>query len=215
METTDQETNFNTTEAENTPDAPESTSLVPIDEYLAAGVHIGTQQKTQNMMKFVYRVRTDGLYVLDIQSTDERIRSIAHFLSKYDPSKLLVVSAVQYGQYPATMFSRSIGAVSKVGRFIPGSLTNPIQEGFYEPDVVIVTDPAGDSQVIKEAVNVGIPVVALCDTNNMTSNVDLVIPTNNKGRKALSLVYWLLAREVANERSIPFNYDLSDFETGL
>lgn len=193
----------------------ESTSLVPIDEYLAAGVHIGTQQKTQNMMKFVYRVRTDGLYVLDIQSTDERIRSIAHFLSKYDPSRVLVVSARQYGQYPATMFSKAIGAVSRVGRFIPGTLTNPAQEGFYEPDAVIVTDPAGDAQVIKEAVNVGIPVVALCDTNNMTSNVDLVIPTNNKGRKALSLVYWLLAREVANERGIPFNYELSDFETGL
>jgi small subunit ribosomal protein S2 len=193
----------------------ESTSLVPIDEYLAAGVHIGTQQKTQNMMKFVYRVRTDGLYVLDIQSTDERIRSIAHFLSKYDPARVLVVSARQYGQYPATMFSKAIGAVSRVGRFIPGTLTNPAQEGFYEPDVVIVTDPAGDAQVIKEAVNVGIPVVALCDTNNMTSNVDLVIPTNNKGRKALSLVYWLLAREVTNERGIPFNYELSDFETGL
>lgn len=193
----------------------ESTSLVPIDEYLAAGVHIGTQQKTQNMMKFVYRVRTDGLYVLDIQSTDERIRSIAHFLSKYDPARVLVVSARQYGQYPATMFSKAIGAVSRVGRFIPGTLTNPAQEGFYEPDVVIVTDPAGDAQVIKEAVNVGIPVVALCDTNNMTSNVDLVIPTNNKGRKALSLVYWLLAREVANERGLPFNYELTDFETGL
>ncbi|WP_135606277.1 30S ribosomal protein S2 [Methanococcoides sp. NM1] len=196
-------------------EANESTSLVPIDEYLAAGVHIGTQQKTQNMMKFVYRVRTDGLYVLDIQSTDERIRSIAHFLSKYDPSRILVVSARQYGQYPATMFSKAIGAVSRVGRFIPGTLTNPAQEGFYEPDAVIVTDPAGDAQVIKEAVSVGIPVVAFCDTNNMTSNVDLVIPTNNKGRKALSLVYWLVAREVANERGIPFNYELTDFETGL
>ncbi|SET04631.1 SSU ribosomal protein S2P [Methanococcoides vulcani] len=196
-------------------EANESTSLVPIDEYLAAGVHIGTQQKTQNMMKFVYRVRTDGLYVLDIQSTDERIRSIAHFLSKYDPSRILVVSARQYGQYPATMFSKAIGAVSRVGRFIPGTLTNPVQEGFYEPDAIIVTDPAGDAQVIKEAVSVGIPVVAFCDTNNMTSNVDLVIPTNNKGRKALSLVYWLLAREVANERGIPFNYESTDFETGL
>ncbi len=195
--------------------AVESTSLVPIDEYLAAGVHIGTQQKTQNMMKFVYRVRTDGLYVLDIQATDMRIKSIAHFLSKYDPSKILVVSARQYGQYPATMFAKSIGATAMVGRFIPGTLTNPSQKGFYEPDVVVVTDPAGDSQVIKEAVNVGIPVVALCDTNNMTSNVDLVIPTNNKGRKALSLVYWLLAKGVAAERGIQFGLGQEDFEIGL
>lgn len=205
MENTDQniEITAETSAAAENTESTESTSLVPIDEYLAAGVHIGTQQKTQNMMKFVYRVRTDGLYVLDIQSTDDRIRYIAHFLSKYDPSRILVVSARQYGQYPATMFSKSVGAVSKVGRFIPGSLTNPVQEGFFEPDVVIVTDPAGDAQVIREAVNVGIPVVALCDTNNMTSNVDLVIPTNNKGRKALFRAFHRSHQFQPNRRYTP------------
>jgi small subunit ribosomal protein S2 len=196
-------------------DAEKSTSLVPIDEYLAAGVHIGTQQKTENMMKFVYRVRTDGLYVLDIQSTDERIKLVANFLSKYEPSRILVVSARQYGQYPAMKFAKAIGSKAIVGRFIPGTLTNPKVEAFFEPDVVIVTDPAGDAQVIKEAVNIGIPVVALCDTNNMTSNVDLVIPTNNKGRKALSLIYWLLAREIAKINGTYFNYQFEDFETGI
>ncbi|MGD9779799.1 30S ribosomal protein S2 [Methanomethylovorans sp.] len=196
-------------------DAEKSTSLVPIDEYLAAGVHIGTQQKTENMMKFVYRVRTDGLYVLDIQSTDERIKLVATFLSKYEPSRILVVSARQYGQYPAMKFAKALGARSMVGRFIPGTLTNPTVEAFFEPDVIIVTDPAGDAQVIKEAVNIGIPVVALCDTNNMTSNVDLVIPTNNKGRKALSLIYWLLAREISKTNGTYFNYQFEDFEAGI
>ncbi|WP_406670231.1 30S ribosomal protein S2 [Methanolobus sp. ZRKC4] len=192
-----------------------TTSLVPIDEYLAAGVHIGTQQKTENMMKFVYRVRTDGLYVLDIQATDERIKLASNFLSSYDASRILVVSARQYGQYPAKMFAKAIGAKSMVGRFIPGTLTNPKVENFFEPDAVIVTDPTGDAQVIKEANDIGIPVVALCDTNNMTSNVDLVIPTNNKGRKALSLVYWLLAREVAKANNSMFNYELENFESGV
>jgi small subunit ribosomal protein S2 len=192
-----------------------TTSLVPIDEYLAAGVHIGTQQKTEDMMKFVYRVRTDGLYVLDIQATDERIKLTANFLSKYDPSQILVVSARQYGQFPAKMFAKAIGARSMVGRFIPGTLTNPSLEHFFEPDVVIVTDPTGDAQVIKEAVSTGIPVVALCDTNNMTSKVDLVIPTNNKGRKALSLVYWLLAREVSIANDSMFNYELEKFEASV
>ncbi|WP_370573447.1 30S ribosomal protein S2 [Methanomethylovorans sp.] len=196
-------------------DAEKSTSLVPIDEYLAAGVHIGTQQKTENMMKFVYRVRTDGLYVLDIQSTDERIKLVANFLSKYEPSRILVVSARQYGQYPAMKFAKAIGTRAMVGRFIPGTLTNPTVEAFFEPDVIIVTDPAGDAQVIKEAVNIGIPVVALCDTNNMTSNVDMVIPTNNKGRKALSLIYWLLAREIAKINGTLFNYQFEDFEAGI
>lgn len=201
---------------EEEPSAKEgSTSLVSIDEYLAAGVHIGTQQKTQDMMRFVYRVRTDGLYVLDIQSTDERIRVAAKLLSHYDPSRILVVSSRQYGQHPARMFSRALGTRAMLGRFIPGLLTNPQIHGFFEPDVVIVTDPAGDAQVLKEASSIGVPVVALCDTNNLISNVDLVIPTNNKGRKALSLVYWLLAREVSRLNSTPFNYELTDFETPL
>ncbi|MBP1910188.1 30S ribosomal protein S2 [Methanolobus bombayensis] len=217
-ETTTNEVNTTEVDAEVTTEAGEeqkTTSLVPIDEYLAAGVHIGTQQKTENMMKFVYRVRTDGLYVLDIQATDERIKLAAAFLANYDPQRILVVSARQYGQFPAKMFAKAIGAKSMVGRFIPGILTNPKIESFYEPDVVIVTDPTGDAQVIKESVNIGTPVVALCDTNNMTSNVDLVIPTNNKGRKALSLVYWLLAREIAKANDSMFTYELEDFEAGV
>ena len=192
-----------------------ATSLVAIDEYLAAGVHIGTQQKTQDMMRFVYRVRTDGLYVLDIQSTDERIKVASKLLSHYDLSRILVVSSRQYGQYPARMFSRALGTRAMLGRFIPGSLTNPQIYGFFEPEVVIVTDPAGDAQVLKEASSIGVPVIALCDTNNLISNVELVIPTNNKGRKALSLVYWLLAREVSRLNGTPFNYELTDFETPL
>jgi small subunit ribosomal protein S2 len=189
-------------------------TLIPIDEYLVAGVHIGTQQKTSDMMPYIYRVRTDGLYVLDVQSTDRRIRLAAKFLAKYDPSKVLVVSARQYGQRPATMFAKAIGAKANVGRFIPNTLTNPKFYGFMEPDVLIATDPSGDAQAVNEAVDAGIPVIALCDTNNMISNVDLVIPTNNKGRKALTLIYWLLARQVLRERGEEerFKYTISDFE---
>ncbi|MDO9517170.1 MAG: 30S ribosomal protein S2 [Methanosarcinaceae archaeon] len=215
MEITDKVVEENVENIDVNAEVKGSTTLVPIDEYLAAGIHIGTQQKTQNMMRFVYRVRTDGLYVLDIQATDERIKLAADFLSKYDPTKILVVSARQYGQYPAKMFAKTIGAKAMVGRFIPGKLTNPNLEGFYEPDVIVVTDPTGDAQVIRESVNIGVPVVGLCDTNNMTSNVDMVIPTNNKGRKALSLVYWLLARGIAQANGIPFNYEVTDFEPVL
>jgi small subunit ribosomal protein S2 len=159
-------------------------------------------------------VRTDGLYVLDVQSTDKRIRLAAKFLAKYDPANILVVSARQYGQRPATMFAKAIGAAANVGRFVPNTLTNPAFRGFIEPDALITTDPSGDAQAVNEAVDVGIPVIALCDTNNMTSNVDLVIPTNNKGRKALTLIYWLLARQVLRERGEEdrFKYTISDFE---
>lgn len=187
-------------------------SLIPVDEYLAAGVHIGTQQKTEDMKRFVYRVRADGLYVLDVKATDERVKTVAKFLSKFDPARILVVSARQYGQFPATMFAKVIGAKSLVGRFIPGTLTNPEYRDFVEPDVVVVTDPIGDSQAVKEAVDVGIPVIAMCDTNNMTMHIDIVIPTNNKGRKALALIYWLLAKEITKLRGQHTDYVVNDFE---
>jgi small subunit ribosomal protein S2 len=189
--------------------------LVPVEEYLAAGVHIGTQQKSKDMKRFIYRVRGDGLYILDIRETDERIKTAAKFLSQFDPPKILVVTSRQYGQYPAKKFAETIGGTAATGRFIPGMLTNQNLNGYMEPEVVVVTDPIGDSQAINEAVQSGIPIVALCDTNNMTSYVDLVIPTNNKGRKALSMVYYLLTREMLRIRGISTSLSIEDFETEL
>lgn len=189
--------------------------LVSVEEYLAAGVHIGTQQKSKDMMKFIYRVRGDGLYILDIQATDDRIKTAAKFLSQYDPAKILVVTSRQYGQYPAKMFADAIGGMAVIGRFIPGMLTNQRLNKYIEPDVVVVTDPISDAQAVNEAIQTGIPVVALCDTNNMTKYVDLVIPTNNKGRKALSLIYYLLTKEMLRLRGVTTSLTPEDFETEL
>ncbi|MDN5340228.1 MAG: small subunit ribosomal protein [Euryarchaeota archaeon] len=189
--------------------------LLPVEEYLAAGVHIGTQQKSKDMMKFIYRVRGDGLYILDIQATDERIKTAAKFLSQYEPSKILVVTSRQYGQYPAKKFADAIGGMAVIGRFIPGMLTNQRLNKYIEPDVVVVTDPIGDAQAINEAVQAGIPIVALCDTNNMTKYVDVVIPTNNKGRKALSVIYYLLTKEMLRLRGVATSLTPEDFETEL
>jgi small subunit ribosomal protein S2 len=191
----------------------EADLLIPVEDYLGAGVHIGTQQKTKSMERFIHRVRTDGLYVLDVSRTDQRIRTAASFLANYSPEQILVASSRQYGRFPAETFADAVGARARTGRFIPGTLTNPEYAGYIEPDVVVVTDPIGDSQAVKEAITVGIPVVAMCDSNNATSNVDLVIPTNNKGRKALSIVYWLLANEVLDRRGADTVYALEDFES--
>jgi len=174
--------------------------LIPLEQYLAAGVHIGTRIKTKSMAEFVYRVRPDGLYVLDVRKTDERIRIAAKMLARYEPHKILVTSARQYGQKPAKKFSELTGTHVIVGRFVPGTLTNPLYPGYIEPDILMVTDPRADRQAVSEAMEARIPVIALCDTDNITANVDFVIPTNNKGRKALALIYWLLARQVLRER---------------
>ena len=193
----------------------EADLLIPVDDYLGAGVHIGTQQKTMDMERFIHRVRTDGLYVLDVSTTDQRIRTAADFLANYDPEGILVASSRQYGRFPAEKFAEAVGARARTGRFIPGTLTNPKYDGYIESDVVVVTDPIGDSQAVKEAITVGIPVIAMCDSNNTTSNVDLVIPTNNKGRKALSVVYWLLANETLDRRGAEPAYALEEFETNI
>jgi len=193
----------------------EADLLIPVEDYLSAGVHIGTQQKTKDMERFIHRVRDDGLYVLDVSQTDSRIRTAADFLENYDPEQILVTSSRQYGRFPAEKFADAIGARARTGRFIPGTLTNPDYAGYIEPDVLVVTDPIGDAQAVKEAITVGIPVIAMCDSNNQVSNVDLVVPTNNKGRRALSVVYWLLANETLDRRNAGTLYELEDFEDAL
>ena len=174
--------------------------LIPLDKYLAAGLHIGTQQKTKDMERYIYRVRADGLYVLDVRKTNDRIVAAGKFLAKFDPDDVLVVSTRQYGQAPVKKFGQVTGAKTIPGRFIPGTLTNPNYGKFIEPKVLVITDPRSDSQAIIEARQIGIPVVALCDTENLLGNVDIVVPVNNKGRKAIALVYWLLARQTLRGR---------------
>ncbi len=194
--------------------------LIPEDVYLTSGVHIGTQQKSADMKEFIFKVRTDGLYVLDVKKTDERIRVAARFLARFDPQKILIVSARQYGQKPAKVFGKAIGAMVVAGRFVPGSLTNPILPKFIEPEVLFVTDPAADEQALREGLNVGIPIIGICDANNETKYVDLVIPSNNKGRRALATVYWLLTREVLKSRGQlasdeDFKMTVEEFEASL
>jgi small subunit ribosomal protein S2 len=177
--------------------------LTPMDRFLAAGCHIGTQVKTQDMDFFVYRQRPIGLYVLDVRKTDERIRTAGKFIARFDSSKIVVVSGRVYGKRPVETFAYYIGANAFTERFVPGTLTNPNIAGprvYVEPELVILTDPRTDQQALSEAARIGVPVIALCDTDNQTTNVDLVIPSNNRGRKALALVYFLLTRQVLRER---------------
>jgi small subunit ribosomal protein S2 len=176
--------------------------LIPLDQYLASGLHIGTQQKTKDMEKYIFRVRADGLYVLDIRKTNDKIIALAKFLAKYDPDDILVVATRQYGQAPVKKLGEVIGCKTIPGRFIPGTLTNPNYEKFIEPKVIMVTDPRSDSQAIIEAKQNGIPILALCDSENLLNSVDLLVPVNNKGRKSIALVYWLLAREILRIKGV-------------
>lgn len=205
---------------EETSVSAEEELLLPRDTLLSAGIHIGTRMKTKDMEQFIYRVRPDGLFVLDVKKTDERIRVAAKFLARFEPSKVAAAAARLYAHEPVTKFCEVTGATPIVGRFVPGLLSNPLYPNRIEPNVLIVSDPRADSQAVKEAASVGIPVVALCSTDNDFSGVDLVIPTNNKGRRALAVIYWLLARQILRERGeLPPDKDLpltvEDFEAKI
>jgi small subunit ribosomal protein S2 len=194
--------------------------LVTEDVYLTAGVHIGTQQKSADMKPFIFRVRTDGLYVLDVKQTDSRLREASKFLSRYDPKEILVVSTRQYGQKPVRIFAKHTNVTAMPGRFVPGTLTNPQISAYLEPRVLMVTDPAADQQALREAVTIGIPVVGICDANNETRNVDLIIPANNKGRMSLAAIYWILTKEILKnqgkiQKDEDFTPTMDEFEATL
>ncbi|MHA1730604.1 MAG: 30S ribosomal protein S2 [Promethearchaeota archaeon] len=190
------------------------------NDYLAAGVHIGTKLKTKHTRDIIYRITSYGLYVINILKTDERLRVAAKFLSEFDPSKILVCSVRRYGQKPVKMFREVVGTKVISGRFIPGTLTNPMLENYTEAEVLVICDPHADKQALSEAQMARIPVVALIDTDDSLSGVDLAIPTNNRGRKALSLIFFLLARQILRERGdIPpdgeTSFTAEDFESKI
>ena len=188
--------------------------LVNKTEYLTAGVHIGMKTCTPYMKQFVYKIRDDGLAVFNLQKVDRRIRTAVDFLSRF--SKILVVSRKENASQAIRAFADTTGARAITGRFSPGTMTNPSYRGFYEPDVVFVVDPLVDDQVMKEALKRRVPIVALCDTFNISKDIDLCIPVNNNGRKSLALIFWIITREILKKqgrikKDSEFTSTLKDF----
>jgi len=191
--------------------------LIDADAYLKSGSHIGTKNKSGDMNHYIFKVRPDGLSVLDVHTLDERIRNAAKMLSKYDLTKLAIVGRRLYAKTPIIKLAEETGGKAFTGRFVPGTFTNPEAREFFEPEIILVTETEPDVQAIKEATVINVPVIGLCSTNNSTKNIDLVIPVNNKGRKSIALVYYLLAREILKEKGIlkedsEFKKTTADFE---
>ncbi len=192
--------------------------LVPLNMYLSAGIHIGMNQRLKAMQSYIYKVRPDKLSVFDLQKIDARLAAAAKFLSKYEPKDILAVSRKRNGHLPVVKFADAIGGATAVyGRFMPGMLTNPNAQNYFEPKIVIVTDSFADKQAVQEAYNANLPIIGICDTFNDPKFIDLVIPGNNKGKKSVALLYWILAREYLKARGeikgdAEFKFAAEDFE---
>lgn len=188
-----------------------SSFLIPQEKYLETGIHIGTRFKTVDMKDFVFKMRDDGLYILDLRKIDERIREAAKIISRYRPGEVVVVASRLYSGNAAERFSKLTGVGILRGRFIPGTMTNVNLPDFREPKLLIVCDPKGEWEAIREAAMTGVPVIALCDTDNNTTFVDWVVPANNKGRRSLALIFYLLSRELMMSQQKIKSYDEFDY----
>lgn len=192
------------TETTETTETIETTEnlLTDSNEYLKSGIHIGTKFKTKYMADFIYKTRPDGLSVLNLKKIDERLRIAINFLTRFEPQDILVVSRRENGWKALRQLRRLTGINVIIGRYPPGILTNTQLDTFTEPKVVVVCDPWPDKNAVEDAAKIGIPIVALCDTNNQSNNIDLVVPCNNKGKKSIGLVFYIFAREYMQKKGL-------------
>ena len=186
----------------------------------STGIRVGTQVKTKFMTAFITKASLEGLYMLDMEITQERIKTAAKFINRLGADNLIVCSGRQYAETPVEKFCEIHGSKKILGRFMPGTLTNPSLPYYIEPKLILISDPQVDGQAITEATNAGIPVIGIANTDNITSNIDVIIPANNRGRKALAAVYWLLMRQILIEKGELgeddlTEYEIDDFETKI
>lgn len=191
--------------------------LAPQNDYLEVGIHIATKVKSAGMKRFIYKVREDGLYLLDLKNIDEKISVAANMVARYNPKDVVITASRIYAIVAAEKCAAIIGANFIKGRVTPGIFTNPYREDYIEAKIVMISDSRNEKQAIKEASMQNIPIVALSDTDNSTKFVDLIVPSNNRGRKSLAFIYFLLAREVLKVRgeiknNEEFKFTPQDFE---
>jgi len=176
--------------------------LVPIEDYVKYGIHLGTKVITPVMRRYVYKRRADGLAVLNTNLIDKKLRESIDFLAKFKPDEVLVVCKRMAGWNAVSLFSELTGIKAFTKKYPAGILTNLNLSNFMEPELVVVCDPWVDKNAMNDAKRMNKNVLSLCDSNNIAKDVEHIIPCNNKSNKSIGLVFHILAREYCKKHKI-------------
>jgi len=160
--------------------------------------HIGSKNYNVQMKRFIHHVNKEGVPIFKIEETYENIKLAARIIAGVPNSEeVYAISSRHFGQRAVIKFAKYTGcSTNSSSRWTPGSLTNHTTKQFKEPKVIIVADPHADFKPIKEASYANIPVIALCDSHNILKFIDIVIPCNNNSTESISMIFWMLAREI-------------------
>jgi len=178
-------------------------TLVPIEDYLKSSIHLGTRVITPDMRPYVYKRRADGLAVFNTSLLDEKIREAINFLIKFKPHEVIVVCKREAGWKPVNKFSELTGITAYTKKYPAGILTNTSLENFREAELLFICDPWLDKNALDDAKRIGIPIMAICDTNNYTQGITKVIPGNNKSAKSIGMIFYLLSKAYIEAHKIP------------
>jgi len=222
---------------------------VTMKQLLEAGVHFGHQTRRWNpkMRRFIFGER-NGIYIIDLQQTLERIDTAYRFVRKTVEGGgiVLFVGTKKQAQEPIQRQAERCGMPYVNYRWLGGMLTNfqtvhsrvaklhdlerMVASGETEqmikkeglkvmrerdklqrnlggirrlerlPDAVFVVDTKKEHIAVTEANRLGIPVVAVVDTNCDPDVIDYVIPGNDDAIRSANLMSRIVADAVEEGR---------------
>ncbi len=180
----------------------DQTILTPLEDYIKTASYLGTKVITPSMRKYVYRRRLDGLAILNTLLVDKKLAEGIDFIKQYKPDEWTLVCKREAGWRAAKMFAELTGVRVFTKKYPSGVLTNTMLDNFIETKMILISDPWLDKNALADAKNVRVPVVGICDTNNHTADIDVVMIGNNKSNKSMGLFFWLMAREYMKAHGI-------------
>ncbi len=190
-------------------------TLVPMEDYLKSSIHLGTRVITPDMRKYVYRRRADGLAVFNTALLDDKLRECADFLAKFAPEDVILVCKREAGWKAVNKFAEATGIRVFTKKYPAGILTNTNLDNFTEANLIVICDPWLDKNALMDANRIKVPVMSICDTNNLSNGVTQVLPGNNKSNKSLGMILYLLTKIYIEKRKLDVTIPpIQDFVEG-